>query len=124
MGYWINEVFINIMIITSMRSSSINAFINCPMEYFLSYILSWPSVCNKAMVKGTIVHAVLELLGKVKLAHQNNESTCTTGMGISKLQVKDYMDTNRLIDKLICKLYYLHVNKYDSLIGKLRRLIK
>jgi hypothetical protein len=62
------------MQISYFRSSSYNCFQICQTQYFLNYVLGWELKVGKAATKGTIVHKVLEILAKCKLAEQNNES--------------------------------------------------
>ena len=103
------------MIVTNLRSSSITTFKGCPMAWFLEYNLGWDGGSNKAAIKGTVVHAVLELLACIKKADQEGQKTITTDMGISRLKVKDYLSTTRLLDKLTCRLYDIHTKKYPQL---------
>jgi hypothetical protein len=103
------------MIITNMRSSSVSTFKSCPMEWFFQYNLGWDGGSNKAMVKGTIVHAVLELLACIKQAEQNGKKSISTDMGISRLKVVDYLKTEKNLDKLTGRLYDIHVEKYSQL---------
>ena len=44
----------------------------CEMQYFSEYILGWKDEAGKAAAKGTIVHKVLEILAKLKLAKQES----------------------------------------------------
>ena len=106
------------MIITNLRSSSISTFKGCPMAWFFQYNLGWEDSTNKAAVKGTIVHAVLELLALLKKAHQDGKKSITTDMGIKRLNVKDYLDTDNSLDRLTSKLYNLNRKKYGDLAWK------
>lgn len=51
--------------------SRINTFIGCPMKYRFQYVESVPSLPSEAMVRGSFVHRVLELL----LGRANTERT-------------------------------------------------
>ena len=44
----------------------------CEMQYFGEYVLGWKGPGNLKADKGTIVHKVLEILAKIKLADQQN----------------------------------------------------
>ena len=101
------------MLITNVRSSSINTFKSCPMAWFLEYNLGWDSGAGKAAVKGTIVHHVLELLALVKKADQEGKSSIETGIKPARLHVRNYLNTDRLIDKLTASVYRHHVKRYD-----------
>ena len=99
------------MIVTNLRSSSINTFRSCPMAWFLEYNLGWDSGVNKAAIKGTIVHNVLELLALLKKADQEGKTYIKSSN--SQLHTKDYLQTNKSLDKLTKKIYKLHTKKYD-----------
>jgi len=101
------------MIITNLRSSSINTFKSCPMAWFLEYNLGWDSGANKAAVKGTVVHKVLELLALLKKADQDGKISIQTQTTPARLHVKNYLTTNRLIDKLTGSIYNSYRDKYD-----------
>jgi len=51
--------------------SRINTFIGCPMKYRFQYVESVPSLPSEAMVRGSFVHRVLELL----LGREKSERT-------------------------------------------------
>lgn len=108
------------MILTNLRSSSINTFRGCPMAWFLEYSLGWPSGVNKAAIKGTVVHAVLELLACMKKADQECKKTITTDMGISRLKVADYLHDTKKLDKLTERLYNIHMEKSSQLKWEVR----
>lgn len=55
------------------RSSMKGTFDLCEMRYFIEYILGFTGPGGIKAQKGTMVHKVMEVLAKVKLAHQNNE---------------------------------------------------
>jgi len=100
------------MIVTNLRSSSVNTYKYCPMSYFLEYNLGWDSGINKAAIKGTIVHHVLEILALLKKADQN-------GNGSIKILEKellrdDYLETDKNIEKLTDWLYDIHFERYNN----------
>lgn len=100
------------MIVTNLRSSSINTFKSCPMSYFFEYVLGWDSGVHKATIKGSIVHKVLELLAIIKKADQDGKSSIRTDLKPATLYVKNYLTTDRLIDKLTSSVYKTHTQKY------------
>lgn len=57
------------------RSSSFNSDEQCPMQYYMDYILDLPK-CKpfKATDMGTITHKVLEVLALIKLAKQKKQN--------------------------------------------------
>ena len=85
------------------------------MAYFMEYVLGWDSGINKAAIKGTVVHAVLELLACIKKADQDGKKSISTDMGVGRLKVVDYLKTEKLLDKLTCQLYDIHQAKYPQL---------
>lgn len=99
------------MIVTSLRSSSINEFKSCPMSWFCQYNLGWSGGTNMAAIKGTIVHNVLETLALLKKADQEGKKHIKLSNDI--LHTKDYLQTNKSLDKLTKKIYKLHTKKYD-----------
>ena len=60
------------MIVTYVRSSSYNAFDYCEMQYFLTYVLGWPSDSGKKADLGTMAHKVMEILAGLKKYQQDN----------------------------------------------------
>lgn len=63
------------MIITYFRSSSFNAYDNCPQSFFLEYNLGLKNKTNKAAEKGTIVHKVMEILAMTNIHLSKGETT-------------------------------------------------
>lgn len=59
--------------LTYIRSSMKGTHDLCNMRFFIEYILGFTGHGNKKAMLGTMVHKVMEVLAKVKLAHQNNE---------------------------------------------------
>lgn len=61
------------MITTYFRSSSLNNWKYCEMQYFLTYVLGWQSPSGKKADLGTITHAVFETLAICKKRTQFNK---------------------------------------------------
>lgn len=81
----------------------------CQMQYFISYLLGWSGYSGKAADKGTIVHKALELLAKIKKAHQEGKrqikDTEIGGPVTKKMLVKDYLKTDENIKALVDEIY-------------------
>lgn len=54
--------------------SRINTFIKCPMQYRFQYVDAVPSLPSEAMVRGSFVHRVLELLLTRPSQHRTTEA--------------------------------------------------
>lgn len=63
------------MITTYFRSSSLGTLSMCEMQYFLVYNLGMKSKTNKAAVKGTVLHRVMQALADKKKAQQEGKKT-------------------------------------------------
>lgn len=61
------------MITTYFRSSSLNNWKYCQLQYFLTYVLGWQSPSGKKADLGTITHAVFETLAICKKRSQNKK---------------------------------------------------
>lgn len=61
------------MEISYLRSSSINNWYYCQLQYYITYVLGHSSKPNKKTVQGSITHKVLECLAMLKLEHQNTK---------------------------------------------------
>ena len=57
-----------------LRSSMLGTFQMCEMKGYLSYVLSFPDKQNKKATLGTVVHKVLELLGRNKISDDNRKT--------------------------------------------------
>lgn len=64
------------MIVTRLSPSAYNKWDECQNAYYIDYVLKWRTAVGKAADKGTIVHAVLEMLAKAKLQHQQGKDIC------------------------------------------------
>ena len=60
------------MLVTYVRSSSYNNYDYCQMQYFLTYVLGWPSLSGKKADMGTMAHKVMEILSALKKFKQDN----------------------------------------------------
>ncbi len=61
------------MIISYVRSSSLNSFYFCQQQYFLDYVLGIKQEPNKKTIVGSMAHRVFEILGKAKLYTKYND---------------------------------------------------
>ena len=50
------------MLVTYIRSSSYNNYDYCQQQYYINYVLGYPSISGKKAQMGTIVHKVMECL--------------------------------------------------------------
>ena len=87
------------MIITYFRSSSFNRWEFCPQLWFIEYVLGWQGKDTRATVKGTVVHKVLELLGRQKLAKQNDTVYVDDDI-IGKIPLNKIDDVDYLLEKV------------------------
>ena len=63
------------MIVTYLRSSSINAYDFCRARYMFEYLLGVPGTSNKKANKGNVCHKVMEACALYKLALQKGEKS-------------------------------------------------
>ena len=84
------------------RSSSLNTFRMCPMQYFLEYTLGVRGPSNQKADKGTIVHKVLEICALAKKGIQNGQQTIVDDI-VGEIEVDNY-DAEYLGD-IISKVY-------------------
>lgn len=61
------------MIVTYLRSSSLNTYSMCQQQYFINYVLGVKNKDNGKAIMGSVMHKNLELLAKRKLADQNGD---------------------------------------------------
>ena len=61
------------MLVTYMRSSSVNSYAMCPQKYFCTYVLGLKDKDNGKACQGNVFHKNFEILAKCKLAQQNGE---------------------------------------------------
>lgn len=84
------------MIVTYLRSSSINSLDTCEHQYYLSYNLGLYSTANLKAEKGNVVHKALELLAHHKLTIQQNKTKfkedCTGEFDVTTNTEKDYIN--------------------------------
>lgn len=67
------------------------------MSYYINNILNWRFPVGKAAQLGTIVHAILETIAKIKLARQTSLSTTETKIGVINV---DNIDINYIINEI------------------------
>lgn len=63
------------MIVTYLRSSSVNTYSFCQQKYYMNYVLGIKDKDNGKAQMGNVVHKALELFGRYKLAKQLNKKT-------------------------------------------------
>lgn len=100
------------MFITYLRSSSYNNYDFCQQQYFIDYVLGYKHPSNKAAEKGTIVHKVMEVLGEMKKAQQNGETTIDDHI-CGKLNVAD-INSPGLVNNVFWKSYnyFMSISKH------------
>lgn len=89
------------MQINKLSASSYKKFSFCEQSYFIENILNYRFPAGKAANLGTITHAVLETLAKIKLGIQDKQDVVETEVG--EMSTKS-VDINKLTDDLY-KLY-------------------
>lgn len=70
----------------------------CPLKFYLSYVLGYDEPPNIKTCMGTIVHKVMEILAKVKLAQQNGKSSVEDEV-TGRFYLKKF-DLNILVEKV------------------------
>jgi sulfite reductase beta subunit-like hemoprotein len=68
------------------------------MKFYLSYSLGWDEPPNIKTCMGTMVHKVMEILAKVKVANQHGTKS-VEDEATGKFYLKTF-DINKLIDKV------------------------
>ena len=100
------------MLITYVRSSSYNNWSYCEMQYFLTYVLGYPSASNKKAEMGTMVHKVMEVLAGLKKYEQDKPKVKYLKVdddAIGKFKCKK---TELYTDELVNKLTDLSIDSY------------
>jgi len=62
------------MLVTYMRSSSYSNFDFCQMQYYINYVLGIQRETSPKAAKGTATHKVLEMLARIKLQFQKEQT--------------------------------------------------
>lgn len=104
------------MKITYIRSSSLNCWLLCQMQYTLNYVLGFPQKTGIKAEKGTCVHKVLEILAQCKKTLDNT---------LDKVYVDDIcgevnifkIDDISYIEDLCFKVYTYYSNKSQNVFG-------
>jgi hypothetical protein len=102
------------MLITYVRSSSYNNWSYCEMQYFLTYVLGYPSASNKKAEMGTMVHKVMEVLAGLKKYEQDKPKVKYLKVdddAIGKFKCKK---TELYTDELVNKLTDLSIDSYEA----------
>lgn len=96
------------MITTYFRSSSMNNWKYCEMQYFITYVLGWQSPSGKKADLGTMTHAVFESLALCKKRLQMGEKGKLTAeheqLGVIPFTAKG-LYTDSFVDGLIDKSF-------------------
>jgi hypothetical protein len=99
------------MIVTYVRSSSYNNYDYCQQQYYINYVLGYPSLSGKKAEMGTIVHKVMECLSRSKYAVQNKKKSFTDeSLGRIRL-TKDIMLSDNFVKKMTEKSIEFYTNK-------------
>lgn len=92
------------MICTYVRSSSYNNYDYCQMQYFINYVLGWPSDSNKKADLGTMAHKVMEALAALKQYEQEKPKVKNLSIEddvLGKVKVStDLFRTNEFVEIL------------------------
>ena len=99
------------MYVTYIRSSSYNNYDFCQQQYFINYVLGYPSGSSKKAEMGTIVHKVMECLARSKKAVQDNKKSYKDD-ALGRIRItKDKMLSSKYVDSLIDKSYEHYVSE-------------
>ena len=100
-----------IVYVTYIRSSSYNNYDFCQQQYFINYVLGYPSGSSKKAEMGTIVHKVMECLARSKKAVQDNKKSYKDD-ALGRIRItKDKMLSSKYVDSLIDKSYEHYVSE-------------
>lgn len=100
-----------IVYVTYIRSSSYNNYDFCQQQYFINYVLGYPSGSSKKAEMGTIVHKVMECLARSKKAVQDNKKSYKDD-SLGRIRItKDKMLSSKYVDSLIDKSYEHYVSE-------------
>lgn len=100
------------MLITYLRSSSIANYDYCQMQYFINYVLGWNPPSGHKANKGTVVHAVMERLAKIKLAIQHGQDRIEDDiLGSFSFVESDLLSEYQLKDLEVDKINSTRINK-------------
>lgn len=102
------------MIITYVRSSSYTNYDYCQMQYFINYVLGWPSESNKKADIGTMAHKVMECLAGLKKFEQENLNRKTLKIEDEVLGKVQIPVVELRQDDLLKKLSDLSYEKYSE----------
>lgn len=96
------------MIITFIRSSSINNYDYCSNQYYITYVLGMPHKAGLKALKGTCTHAILECLANAKLALQNGQNEFI----IQETKEKIYVDQETwLLPSILTNKEVMDINR-------------
>lgn len=102
------------MICVYLRSSSLNNYSYCEMQYFITYVLGYQSLSGKKADIGTMCHKVMEILAKCKKELQNSPKT-------KRIEIQDdalgNLSTTKTIlykDNIVSQLLDLSFDYYSN----------
>lgn len=101
------------MIVTYLRSSSLNTLSWCEHKYFCSYVLGIPEISNKAAEIGTIVHKVMEIFTKAKETKQNNQEEFEDDI-FGKIKIKECNNINKIVNDVYVAYTTKSIHKWES----------
>jgi len=103
------------MLISYIRSSSYNNWDYCQLQYFITYVLGWPSVSGKKAQMGTIVHKVMEVLAACKYDIQNHPDKKDREVEDDKIGVVEFterkLNTKKFVKSLLDRTYEHYTEK-------------
>lgn len=123
------------MLINYFRSSSISNWSFCQTQYYLVYVLGFPTTANKKAQQGTAVHKVLEILANCKKIMQDNPDKQEyefndEHIGMVKWTSDEFLEPYQLSNSEVEAINKTRINKYkykyDTKIpyGKIRYGVK
>jgi len=95
------------------RSSSLNTWKFCQMQYLFEYVLGYTGLSNKKADKGTIVHKVMEILAECKVRHQNNPELLVYDNDlVPNVEIHRVLFEDEYIDKIIENVYNHYISVF------------
>jgi len=100
------------------RSSSMNGYDMCEMQYFISYNLGIHGGSGKAANKGTVIHKVMEILAGLKLYEQENpkkRKLILDDDAVGEIKInKSELRTQEFVDRMLEECYEYYTSKCEK----------
>jgi len=98
------------MIITYIRSSSVNTFLTCEFQFFLEYVVGIKSLSGKASILGTICHKILEVAAFCNYHKKENVNTFIDDI-IGTINIpSDYKTNSKFLADIVNRSYIYYTN--------------